>query len=485
MCEVQSLAESGLLARFLGWNRGWRHALALVCLCALGWTAQGAVVITNVATANVTASGFTVVWVDAPALSRTMTPTIAIYADAAGTTSLAGQVGVEWYPLNSGSPTATNAYQQRQSQSLLRQESRGLGFTSVRVSGCAPNTTYYYRVGVSDTNGPLAAWPAAGPLPAATTAQANSFVADSLQLVLNVSPQTPPGAIILLSNTNTPSLLAAVVGDGAGSNQVYFNLSEVLSATGGTNYTPTGVQEFTARELGSGPGSAPATYDLTYNSSFTAGLENQFTLGSYVSLAIGQAVAQAGQSGSVPIQLLYGSGITNLTVAVALPTGDFSALSVQLVSGQLNSASLQIVNPGLISLNFGAGYGQSLQGAQALAQLNFTVGTNAPSTVLGLPGQLQQALNLDGSSVTNSQTQAGQLVIVGPRPILQALPAPPGETPNLVLYGHPGTNYQLQFTTELGNPAAWRNLAGVVVTNLPQVVSGLATNVTGVFYRAY
>jgi hypothetical protein len=448
--------------------------------------AAASTTITNVLTVNVTPSAFSVVWVDGPALTASLTPTISVYADPAGATNLAGQVGVQWYPLNSGAPSATNAYQRRLSQARLRQESQNLGFTEVRVSGCIPQTTYYYRLGVNGPNGPVAAWPASGPLPSVTTAQQNGFVADSLQLLLEVSPATPPGSIILLSTTNTPGVLAAVVGDGAASNQVFFSLSDLLAAAGTTNLAPLGVQEFTAMELGSGTGSVvPETYDLNFTSTFNVGVQSQLTLGAYVNLAVGLAAVQAGQSGSVPIQLLYGSGITNLTLALQLPTGDFSSLSVELVSSQLNSASLRVVNSGLVSINFGAGYGQNLQGAQELAQLNFTVVTNHASAFLPLKPLVQQAVNADGSLTTDFQPQAGQLVIIGRQPVLQALPATPEGARSLALYGNPGTNYQLQASTDLGNPEAWHNILSIPMTNLTQIISGLDTNPPAIFYRAY
>jgi hypothetical protein len=447
--------------------------------------ASASTTITNVATVNVTPSSFSVVWVDAPALTPSLTPTLVVYADPAGATNLAGQVGVEWYPLTSGSPAAANAYQRRLSQALLRQQSQNLGYTEVRVTGCSPQTTYYYRLGVNGPNGPVAAWPASGPLPSVTTAQQNGFVADSLQLLLDVSPSTPPGSIILLSNTNSPSVLAAVVGDGAGTNQVYFSLSDLLAAAGTTNLAPLGAQDFTAMALGNGPGNAPQTYELDFTSTFNVGVQNQFTLGSYVSLAVGLAVAQAGHSGSLPIQMLYGSGITNLTLALQLPTGDFSSLSVQLVSSQLNSASLQVVNPGLVSINLGAAYGQNLQGAQELAQLNFTVVTNQASAFLPVIPEAQQVVNADGSLTTEFQAQEGQIVIVGRQPVLQALSPTPGGARSLALYGNPGTNYQLQASTDLGNPAAWHNVLSISMTNIMQIISGLETNPPAIFYRAY
>ncbi len=438
--------------------------------------------ITNVSAVNVTSSGFSVVWVDSPALSGSQMPAISIFADAGGVTNLAGEIGVEWYPLNSGAPASVSAYQQRLSQAVLRQESQSLGYAAVRISGCLPNSTYYYRVGVSDSNGVVATWPARGPLPAVTTAQQTSFVADSAQLLVEVPPTTPPGSIILLGNSNTPSILAATVGDGAATNQVFFNLSDLLNAAGNSNFTPSGNQLFVVTELGA-PGTATQTYDLAFTGGFSVGTENPFLVGDYFSLAVGSGIAQTGHSGSLPIQMLAGIGITNLTVQLQLPTADFSSLSVQLISGQLGSASLQVVNPGLVSINLGAGFAQNLQGAQELAQLNFTVATNISSAFVPVTPLSLQVSNVDGSVTTNYQAQAGQLVIVGQRPLLEALPPTPAGDFGVAVYGNPGTNYELQYTTNLANPA-WQNFLSLPLTNLMEVFFFPGTNVPGIFYRA-
>src|SRR5271163_3279034 len=65
----------------------------------------GAQDIVNVSVVNVTPSSFSVVW-GTPGSA----PAIAIFADPNGVTNLAGKVGTEFYPLNSGNPALTNNY---------------------------------------------------------------------------------------------------------------------------------------------------------------------------------------------------------------------------------------------------------------------------------------------------------------------------------------------------------------------------------------
>jgi len=111
--------------------------------------------------------------------------------------------------------------------------------------------------------------------------------------------------------------------------------------------------------------------------------------------------------------------------------------------------------------------------------------TNHASAFLPLKPLVQQAVNADGSLTTDFQPQAGQLVIIGRQPVLQALPATPEGARSLALYGNPGTNYQLQASTDLGNPEAWHNILSIPMTNLTQIISGLDTNPPAIFYRAY
>ena len=335
--------------------RGWKwHGRAPSLIFALFlWMAHsafGQISISNVTVVNVTPTSFSVVWSEATALGGPVTPAISVFADAAGTTNLAGQVGLEFFPLNSGSTNATNAYQQRLSQSFLQQQSQNLGLAEVRVSGLSPRTTYYFQVQAGDTRGAQAASPSSGPFPSVTTAQENGFVVDSVQLVISFPPVNPPGSIITLSNALSPSLLAAVIGDGAGSNQVYFSLSDILAASGNTNLVPVGDVVFTANVLGNTEGTAPQTYDVVFTTNFTVGQGNQFAIGQFLGLSVGSTAALAGTSGTLPLGIFYGTGVTNLTFNLTLPTNLFSTLSIQNASGQIGSSAVQMISPNLISV---------------------------------------------------------------------------------------------------------------------------------------
>ncbi len=453
-------------------------SLVLGLLAPVAARADSAPTITNVVVANVTPSSFSVVWATTPGASSALS----VFADPGGTTNLAGQVSIEFFPLHTGDPTLTSAYARRLNQAQLRQKTMNQGFGQVRVSGCKPATTYYYRLQATNNTGQTV-WPPSGPLPAVTTARENAFVIQSQQLILSLPGIDPSGSIVLLSNTNTTSILAAVAGDGVSSNQVFFSVTDLIAATGNTNYLPLGNQQFTVQLLSAQSNAFSQTYDLTFTTDFSVGQANQSSLGSFGALTIGAAVLRAGDAGSLPVGL-YASGLTNLSFLMNLPTNRFSVLSVQAISLQVGSASLQALDSNTVRLTFGAGAGQTLSGNQQIAQLNFTTVSNQSSAFVPFAPQSLTGVNADGTPNANFAVEAGRLVIVGNEPLLEASLGPGGARA-LTLYGKPWVSYQIQSSKTLGSGGSWSNQMRVPMTSLVATVYGLDTNQAIVFYRAH
>ena len=115
--------------------------LAICCALVLSALSAAAGTITNVTAANVTPSSFSVFW-RAPADT---TPSIAVFSDPGGTTNLAGQLGIEAFPLHTGSPDLPAGYERRLGRAALQRKTQSYGLM-MRVTGCRPETTYYYRV---------------------------------------------------------------------------------------------------------------------------------------------------------------------------------------------------------------------------------------------------------------------------------------------------------------------------------------------------
>jgi hypothetical protein len=440
-------------------------------------------VLTNVTVANVTPSSFSIVGAVSGHIPDSTNLTISVFSDPAGTTSLAGQVGIELFPLNSGPPTTSNLYATLLSKRTLRLDSLGLGMVYARVNYCIPNTTYYYRVNVSNTNGQTAVWPASGPLPSVTTARENDFVIDSQQLIVTLNDATPAGAIITLSNTNSSSVLAAVVGDGAGTNQAFFNISDLIAIGAGTNYLPSGSQLFTATLLGVGFSGISQTATLGFSNQFAVGGSSQLVVGFLLTtVSVGTVPVLAGTSASLPISVGSAAGLVNLSFTVILPTNLLTSLSVQAVAPALKSASLVPLSPNQVQLSFATSPGLNLLGNQQIAQLNFSTPSNDPSAFVQVLPQSIQGTNANPSLQNSFVSGPGRIVIVGPQPLLETQVQ--GASRNLMLYGIPYDSYQIQYLTSFGSPSKWSDLIRVPMTNLVAVIPQ-SSSLDPVFYRAY
>jgi hypothetical protein len=462
-----------------------RGLLALSCLLLGARPARAQISLTNVMAVNVTPSSFSVV----ASVSQAITPATAVSVDVfsapAGGGTLAGQVGVEYYPLNSGDPSSTNSYGSLMSMAALRQDSMNLGLIYARISDCSPNSTYYFQITVTNSaNGQSAVWPPSGPLPSATTAQENSFVLQSQQLLVTLNDSEPPGSIITLSTSNSPSVLAAVVGDGAGTNQAFFDVNDLIAASGSTNYLPAGSQWFTASVLGSSSSGLTQTYDLIFSNSFSVGQLSAVSLGALpATISLGTGVMLAGGSGSVPITLDSQGPLIGLSFVLNLPTDLFTAINVQPSNSALIAASLSVLSSNALQLAFTAASGQNLEGNQQIAQLNLTAASNQSSAFLPLWPQAPQATNASVGVTNVFSVQPGRAVIIGPQPLLgmQLLAG----SRDLVLYGIPGQSYQIQSLSDLGRSDSWSDFLRVAMTNLTQVIPDVDPTPAALFFRAY
>lgn len=463
-------------------THNWSLAAIAGILLLLAGSARAQIVFTNLQTVNVTPSGFSVVATVSNAILSSTSTVVSVYSDPNGVTNLAGQVGVEMYPLNSGDPAATNAYQNLLSRTILRQNAMGLGLIYARISSCAPGTKYYYRITVTNPDGQSAVWPTNGPLPSATTALENSFVLQSQQLLITVSDNYPPGSIVTLSTSNSSSVLAAVVDDGAGNNQVFFSLNDLIALAGGTNYAPVGTQGFIASVLGQTSGTPADTYNVVFSTGFSVGQYGGDTLGNLVTaVSVGSSAMLAGSTGAIPIVLNAQSPIVGLSFVLSFPTNQFTTIAVVPSTATLGTASVRLVSSNSIQLSFRAASGMNLQGNQQIAQLNLTAAANQRSAFVPLLPQTPAGTNADSSLAGNFSLQPGRMVIIGAQSLLEFQPTNAGL--NLVLYGIPGDTYQIQSSAKL--PPVWSDYLLMPMTNLTQVVPTPTQTAGAKFFRAY
>src|SRR4030066_492008 len=244
--------------------------VALLCPAAVSWSA---IIIQDVSPSDVTPSGFSVIW----QTSESAVPGISIFSDPDGTTEITSQLEITPLPLYSGNPAIAGGYEQEAELENIRSLAKSNGLMKIRVEGCLPQTTYYYRISSAGAGGEVAVWPA-GTLPSVATTKENSFISDSKQLLVTVDDQG--GAIIatgwIVSGAEVPPVggealfgVSSYVGDGAGANQAYINLSNLFGADG-LNLTTAGTRDIIL-EIRRGGGSATVykTISLDFSNNFS------------------------------------------------------------------------------------------------------------------------------------------------------------------------------------------------------------------------
>jgi len=132
-----------------------------------------------------------------------------------------------------------------------------------------PDTTYYYRI-YAEANGETASWPGGDPL-SVTTTRENSFVSDSKQLLVTLVDSggalDATGWMVTASTSETLFPISAFVGDGAGANQAYLNLSHLFGADG-LNWMPTGIKRVFLEIKGSESGPIGYVLSLDFSDHF-------------------------------------------------------------------------------------------------------------------------------------------------------------------------------------------------------------------------
>jgi hypothetical protein len=442
-------------------------------------------IITNVLPVNVTPTSFGILWHGA-----NHTPSLAIYADPAGVTNLSGQLGVEALPLCTGSPEVPAGYARRQNQAGLRQLTRAHGDMVLQVSGCQPDTTYYYRLTVTHPRYKFpGTFPAAGPLPSVTTAKENTFVVDDQLLLLDVPGLDSYGRIVTLSNANAAFCLAGVIGEGVGTNQVFFNASDLFLLGGGGNFALEGPQIFTADVLGLyGRPDTRVDFTLAFGTNLTAvGSNRNSTRTDYLIVSIGSAVLQSGQTTNVPVQFNSSANLGEVSFSLNLPTNSLTSLAWEGLAPELDpaSATATLQDATTFVLHLATRSGQTITGPREVGQVAFTAASGQHSGFVPLNPQPLAAGRTDTTLVTNLFAQAGRAVVVGPEPLLEAA-VKLGGARELTLYGKPPpSTYGVEYSTNVTSPMVWTPLPGVLqLTNLSALVPGIDPAADLIFYRA-
>jgi hypothetical protein len=465
--------------------RSGRRSGAVLALCGgLAWAALSASgSITNVTVVNVTPSGFSVFW----RAAADTTPSIAVFADAGGVTNLAGQVGIEAFPLHTGNPDLAAGYERRLGRAALRQKTQSYGLMMMRVTGGRPNTTYHYRLASAPALGSPEVYPASGPLPAVTTPRENSFVANYQQLIIDVADLNTEGRVVLLTHTNAAYPLAAVIGDGVGTNQVFFDANDLFDLAGAGNFMPLGAQDFAAEVLGPNQSDISQHFALNFTADFAVAQATLAAVGTeFFAATVGSTIVLFGQNGAVAINGNSSVGLAAINLSLDLPPGHLTNFTLQALAPELNPATSTVTPQGDSSwlLHFAAQTGQSFSGNKPLGQLAFTAGPDPSSAFVPLRVTGLVAIKPNAALVAQVAAESGRAVVVGAEPLLEALRSEDGSR-TLVLYGRPNAAYAIEYANALSSPNRWTLWTRVPMTALSATLGPWQPVEPAVFYRAY
>jgi hypothetical protein len=245
-----------------------------------------------------------------------------------------------------------------------------------------------------------------------------------------------------------------------------------ITTDGVFNWTPTCAQ-----------GSSSNVITVWATDSGTPQLSNAMlfaiTVGECVELGVGSAVLQAGQRSGIPVNLFSTVGITNLNFSLAVPAGRFTNFSFASSNSAIASATVQAVgsSPPLFTLITEPG--QTLPSPSLLGTIEFTA-LPGDSAFLTVAATNIIGFQSGGLGVGNVTSLPGQIAIIGLHPLLA-----PSLTGNsmvtLTLYGNPGSNFHLAYTTNLAS-TNWQLGESLLLTNVQQNITVPATN-THMYFR--
>ncbi len=198
-------------------------------------------------------------------------------------------------------------------------------------------------------------------------------------------------------------------------------------------------------------------------------------------LSLGPAVVAVGQTGSMTLSLFSSAGVTNVSFKLSAPTNFVSNVTVQSVLPGL-AVTQSPVGSVFSTITLRMTNGATLQGLQAVAQINFTAIAGQSSSFRAMNTFSVTAVQADGTLVPTCVGAPGKVVLVGAQSLVEGQTQTNGQR-NLMLYGPVGKSYQVQ---ACANPKAgsWTNMFSGSFSNLTQPFPGVASANQVIFFRA-
>jgi alpha-tubulin suppressor-like RCC1 family protein len=211
----------------------------------------------------------------------------------------------------------------------------------------------------------------------------------------------------------------------------------------------------------------------------------------YVELSLGRTILFTGQTSSVPVTLMSSVpatliaavGLTNVEALLHASEDQLTELALTDWAPELGNAIVQKQAADTWQIQFTAVPGQVLQTTQQLAQLQF-LAVSSHSAFVPLRVSDVTAFQMNGQSVWRTLASDGRAVVLGDEPLVEALSKTNGY-PNIVIYGAPGTGYDVLFSPVAATGALWQPVwLGTMPSDMRMPVSGLTNSEPTMFFRA-
>jgi len=189
-------------------------------------------------------------------------------------------------------------------------------------------------------------------------------------------------------------------------------------------------------------------------------------VGPCVQVSVGSGPVQIGGSTCVPVNLLSTVSLTNLSFSLATLADRFTNWAVNPVNGAISLATVQAALASQPQFNFATQAGRALTGSSLLGYICVGVLDSGHSAFASLAVTNLTATTTAGVQSVPVFGQDGELILIQGHPLLEAMPPTNGTAPRLTLYGNPGTNYFIQYTTSMSPPIVWSPLTNYTLAGL-------------------
>lgn len=200
----------------------------------------------------------------------------------------------------------------------------------------------------------------------------------------------------------------------------------------------------------------------------------------YLALGLGRTNVLAQQISGVPLVIYSSAGVADLRFNLTVNVDHLTNVTLVPVANRFRASTCQEISSGVWFINLTTAPENPLLGTEEIAQLSFKA-VSTQSAFVPLKLSNISAARPDGALVPKIVGYDGRVVVIAGKPLLEVWRSDPANV-LLTLYGNPGTNYLVDWTTNL--PAAfWFTGWDVTMTNLWETWE-INTTEPQMFYRA-